>query len=587
MKPSRDSFDDLAAKIDDGQPIDWEAEARRAHDAESQSLVRGLKTLSEVAAWLRSPVPADEPAPEQAGTPWGDLDVFEVIGRGAFGTVHRATDKLGRDLALKLLDPDVDADRLRARIFAEACFLARVRHPNIVLVHDAGESDGRAGLWMERIEGRTLAAEVDADGPMSAEEAVVIGRRLCDALIAIHAEGYVHADVKAQNVMRERGGRIVLMDFGAGQALADADSNRLAGTPLYLAPERLAGGPITASADIYSLGVLLYYLVTGTYPVDGETRDQIAQAHRDSRRTRLRDRRPGLPDAFVAAVEAAIEPDATHRHPTAGVFEAALAKVVAPSAPSVGKVLPGPSSFARPQRWLMPLLAGVALATSGVALTWHLRDQTPVGSGEIAPRPPTTDRPSPGAYLAQANFYRVTAHGRQPITPGATVRPGDVLELDMRLSQRADVFVVNEDDTGAAYLLFPLPDGNLQNPLAAGLVHTLPGPRGQLPVQWEIDAKGRREAFYVIVNAGAEPAVRQALARLNRASDSPSEPMTARNDFARGTMRGASNLAHVEVGSKERDRPWRKLGRPLQTTEESVSGMWVRELALVKSPTDR
>lgn len=153
MKPQRDSFDDLAAKIDDGQPIDWEAEAQRAEDPESRSLVDGLKTLAEVAAWLRNPEPIVEPAAKPSGTPWADLTVFEVIGRGAFGTVHRATDKLGRDLALKLLDRDVDAARLKARIFAEARFLARVRHPNIVLVHDAGESDGRAGLWMERIDG--------------------------------------------------------------------------------------------------------------------------------------------------------------------------------------------------------------------------------------------------------------------------------------------------------------------------------------------------------------------------------------------------------------------------------------------------
>ena len=134
-----------------------------------------------------------------------------------------------------------------SRIIDEARALARVRHPSVVCVHGADMHDGRAGLWMELVRGRTLAQLVAANGLFGPREAAGIGQDLCRALAAVHAEHLVHRDVKAQNVMRGlAGGRIVLMDFGASH------------TPLYLAPEVLAGGRDTVASDLDALGVLLY-----------------------------------------------------------------------------------------------------------------------------------------------------------------------------------------------------------------------------------------------------------------------------------------------------------------------------------------
>ena len=149
---------------------------------------------------------------------------------------------------------------------------------------------------------------------------------LCQALAAVHGRGLVHRDVKAQNVMREEGGRTVLMDFGAGTELATGLRKPLdtAGTPLYLAPELFDGRPATRASDIYSLGVLLYRMVTREYPVDGADRSQIERAHREGRVKRLRDVRPDLPSGFIQTVERALSPDPAARPQTAGELEAAL-----------------------------------------------------------------------------------------------------------------------------------------------------------------------------------------------------------------------------------------------------------------------
>jgi hypothetical protein len=586
----------LAARIDEGAPIDWDHEVRQAGDAESRELVEGLRTLAEVAGLLKNPDRVQGPAAASSGTPWRDLTVFEAVGRGAFGTVHRALDPLNRIVALKLLDPGSNAAQLERRILEEGRLLARVQHPNIVTVYGAGESDGRVGLWMEFIDGWTLAAEVEAHGPMSAEEATNIGRKLCGTLVTIHGEGYVHADLKAHNVMRQRGGRIVLMDFGAGQPVVDADARRLAGTPLYLPPERLAGGPASTSCDIYALGVLLYFLVTGKYPVDGETREEVERAHRDGRYVRLRDRRPELPDPFVAAVEDAIAPEPAQRHATAGAFDAALARVMSAGAsastsaaatiapPAADAKASGPPARSRTWgKWIVPALAAAVVAASVLGIGWGLRE---------APRPdaaPVRVAPPPAAddYAIQAAFYQVSDTGRQPKLPGTRVAPGDVLEVDVRLSRDATVYVVNEDDQGSASLLFPLKGGNLANPLRGGQTYTLPGPSGLTPVQWKISSSGGREHFYVIVSPEPDPMLVAAIDRLTPASDDPSPPLNARADPRPGRLRGATRLAHVPPPLADRQAPWRKLARPLSATEERVRGTWIRELTLENPPPER
>ena len=207
------------------------------------------------------------------GTPerWGSLVLLESLGTGGFGEVYRAFDPaLQREVALKLHRVDSASEGSR-RWLDEARRLARVRHPNVLTVHGADERDGRAGIWTELLRGRTLEDGLGAHGPLSAREATLIGVDLCRALAAVHSVGLVHGDVKAANVIREGtkassatdSGRIVLLDFGAAHERTAEAASGTAGTPLVAAPEVLAGEPASAAADIYSLGVLLYRLVSG------------------------------------------------------------------------------------------------------------------------------------------------------------------------------------------------------------------------------------------------------------------------------------------------------------------------------------
>jgi len=257
----------------------------------------------------------------------GSYRVLRLIGKGGFGVVYRAWDAaLKRDVALKIIDARRLSHATEDAVLREGQMMARVRHPNVVTVFSAQRIGDEIGLAMDYIKGRTLSALVAEDGPLSAHEAALIGISLCDALSAVHRLGLVHRDLKASNVMRESGGRIVLMDFGAGAIRAgDNDANRSAGTPLYLAPEVIEGQPTTIASDVYSLGVLLFHLVTLRYPVPGDTFDEVVDAHRRRARVALADLRPDLPTAFVRVVDTALHEDPARRFRSVGAMQQELA----------------------------------------------------------------------------------------------------------------------------------------------------------------------------------------------------------------------------------------------------------------------
>ncbi|HEY7284535.1 MAG TPA: protein kinase [Vicinamibacterales bacterium] len=325
--------DDLLALADSvahGSAVDWAAESEKSTDV-GRDLLEQLRIIEAVARMHRSQSDADDRTPDAvhsdplpAGARWQHLVIVDRVGGGTFGDVYRARDtKLDREVALKLLRRRAHPEALASQILSEGRLLARVAHPNVITIHGAEAVNGQVGLWMEFIRGFTLEEVLRQHGPFSAREATFIGLDLCRALAAVHATGLVHRDVKAPNVMREQGGRIVLMDFGTGEDLSAA-AEGMAGTPLYLAPEIFKGEPATIKSDLYSLGVLLYRLTTGTYPVTGASLRDLAEAHRMGRGIRLRDARPNLPDGFVRVVERALESDPEQRFPSAGAMESAL-----------------------------------------------------------------------------------------------------------------------------------------------------------------------------------------------------------------------------------------------------------------------
>jgi eukaryotic-like serine/threonine-protein kinase len=375
---------DLAASVADGAPVDWAAAESEA-GAREQRIMRHLRLVSDVAELYRS-LPegggaATEPDAEPpAGPKWGRLVLLDRVGEGVSSEVYRAWDpELQREVALKLLKVDGSgAEAARWRMLGEARRLARVRHPHVVVVFGADRRDDRVGLWMELVKGATLEETVRRNGPLGAREAALVGLDLCGALAAVHGAGLVHRDVKAQNVMRETGGRLVLMDFGTGE---EANSGaRLAGTPLYLAPEIFRRKPASVASDLYSLGVLLFYLVTGQFPVTASTFEELAHAHRRGDRRRLRDLRPDLPEFFVRVVERALSHDPALRYESAGGMEAALRQAL-DKAPAV--VAP---AVARPRPvWPWIAVAAVAvIAAVGLTLTLARRPASAPAAGVSA-----------------------------------------------------------------------------------------------------------------------------------------------------------------------------------------------------------
>jgi eukaryotic-like serine/threonine-protein kinase len=327
--PERDStdIDDLLDAVADGSGIDWEARKADAADTAERGIIEQFEIIANITRFhhdsCASTRAGDEPPRVVRPTSWGPFLLRGTVGSGSYGTVFRAWDpSVEREVALKLLNASDASD---GRV-PEASLLTRVRHPNVVKVFGAGRFEGCVGLWMEFITGRTLKAILDDQGTFSAQEAVLIGLDLCGALAAVHRAGVRHCDIKTQNVMRETGGRIVLMDFGAAfvaSAAADLETG-LKGTPLYVAPELFEDTAPTELSDLYSLGVLLYYLVTGEFPVTGRSLEDLRRAHATDTRRLLRDARPDLPPAFVRAVDQALARNPAARPSSAGRMEALL-----------------------------------------------------------------------------------------------------------------------------------------------------------------------------------------------------------------------------------------------------------------------
>jgi serine/threonine protein kinase len=366
-----DSLIDRAIEaVADGAPVDWDMLDSQAPDDERE-LLKCLRILDGISELHRSTQDEVDPAedsldersakesPPKESPPkesiarssvtglvamtedrsdwWGRYRLIERVGEGSFGNVYRAWDpELEREIAIKILHRRVADSHLKERLLREGRALARVRDHNVVSVFGIESHGDRVGLCMEFVPGETLEAVLGTQGPLSAQEAVLVGEDVCRALAAVHGAGFVHRDVKARNVMREQTGRIVLMDFGTGREaedLKEAGPTGIAGTPMYMAPEVLAGLPASESSDVYSTGVLLYYLVTSEYPVEGRTLEELRAAHMQGRRRLLSDRRSDLPLPFIQLVDRALSPDPDQRYTSATTLLEALERFSNPLAP--------------------------------------------------------------------------------------------------------------------------------------------------------------------------------------------------------------------------------------------------------------
>ncbi len=239
----------------------------------------------------------------EAGSRIGHFRIEREIGRGGMGIVYLACDlTLGRSVAVKSLPPELMADRrIRSRLEREARLLASLSHPNIATIHEeVEEAEGRVYLVLEYVPGRTLAERIAA-GPLGLEEAMSIACQTAAALAAAHEHGIVHRDLKPGNIKITPEGSVKVLDFGLAKAMEEAGTQgpqstitqpgRVMGTPAYMSPEQAAGDPVDYRTDIWSLGVVIYEMLTGEVPFKGDTRQALTHdiLHKEPERlTRVR-----------------------------------------------------------------------------------------------------------------------------------------------------------------------------------------------------------------------------------------------------------------------------------------------------------
>lgn len=274
----------------------------------------------------------------------------DVIGTGGMGTVFRARDEvLDRTVAVKLLKESLVTDESAVdRFKREARIAASLTHPAIAAVYDFGQEEGRPFIVMELLEGEDLHSVVVRNGPLDPIEAATIGARIADALEHAHSAGTIHRDVKPGNIFRTGKGDIKLTDFGIARLITQTTvttSGSVLGTYQYLSPEVVNGEKATPSADIYSLGCVLFELLTGQTPFKGETPLSVAMAHVSKPAPEVRSVNPSVPEAISAIVSKAMSKEPADRYETAAEMAKALREATGAVATAPAPVLPNPAAF--------------------------------------------------------------------------------------------------------------------------------------------------------------------------------------------------------------------------------------------------
>jgi serine/threonine-protein kinase len=296
----------------------------------------------------------------------GRYRLLDPLARGGAGTVWRATDEtLGRQVAVKVVDVSASPEPVAtARFERELHATARLAHPNVVTVYDGGFEADRAYLVMELLAGPSLAELVSARGPLPVDEALDYAAQVCAGLAAAHDASVVHRDLKPSNLVLNEGGIVKLVDLGIARLLAAPDSATLTdltstgtvlGTAAYIAPEQASGGWVDGRTDLYALGCVLFFLLSGAPPYEADSPVAVAAQHLHAPVPSLRDRRPDLPIALDGLVRDLLAKDPDRRPQRAQDALARIRAVPTPGdetpatlrldADDRGKPIPAPATF--------------------------------------------------------------------------------------------------------------------------------------------------------------------------------------------------------------------------------------------------
>jgi serine/threonine-protein kinase len=348
------------------------------------------------------------------------------IGSGGMSTVYRALDEtLERQVAIKLMNREVagDSDQLE-RFRREARAVAQLSHPHVVGVIDAGEEDGRAYIVLEYVAGETLKDRIRRLGRLPVAEAVAYAIEISRALGAAHARHIVHRDVKPQNVLIDEEGSAKVTDFGIARTLEEdglTADGRVIGTTDYVSPEQALGRPVTGQSDLYSLGVVLYEMLTGEVPFKGESQVAVAMKHVREELPDVQKLRPEISAALAAIIDTATAKREENRYADDAELIADLEDVLAMEAARAGnasgeantvlRTLPARALRRVPFRLRYPASIGLVLAVVLVLLLAgiiYLAGRTHHGTGSLAQTPPP-------ASHGQVNLCNTCAHDYNPL----------------------------------------------------------------------------------------------------------------------------------------------------------------------------
>ena len=258
--------------------------------------------------------------------------VLELIGGGGMSNVYLAHDIiLNRDVAIKILRYDTENEEENMKRFQrEALSATSLMHPNIVSIYDVGEDQNMHYIVMEYVKGKTLKQYIKEFAPLSPARAVQIMKQLTSAIAHAHENQIIHRDIKPQNILMDEEGNVKVTDFGIATSLAATSytkTNSVIGTVHYLSPEQARGGIATKKSDIYSLGIVLYELLTGELPFSGESAVSIALKHLQAETPSVRDFDASIPQSLENVILKATAKNADHRYQSVEEMEEDLETV--------------------------------------------------------------------------------------------------------------------------------------------------------------------------------------------------------------------------------------------------------------------
>jgi tRNA A-37 threonylcarbamoyl transferase component Bud32 len=389
---------------------------------------------------------------------WELADRYRLVsplGGGGFSEVWQAEDAvLGRRVAVKLCTPAPAQPDQVQRFYREARTLAGLRHPNVVVVHDAGMDGGTPFVVMELLPGPSLSGLLASQGPLPVGLALRYAEQAAAGLAAAHDAGVVHRDIKPGNLVLADDGTLKVVDFGIARLASDAMSVTATGvtfgTPGYLSPEQAAGNPAEPRSDLYALGCVLFTLLTGQPPFTAEHPVAVAHQHLNTLAPSVRRFRPEVPAAVHQLIATLLAKDPAHRPADAATVRAMLAEArlalgpggASPRTVPIAAVWhePAPPDGRPPRgagrRWLLAATAAAVLVlavAAGLMLAdgWHLvggagTPSTPAATqGASEPQPSSPAQPShhrvttPAAALDAARLAIVRAENSGQIEPGA------------------------------------------------------------------------------------------------------------------------------------------------------------------------